>query len=86
MELNPATEEILYQKVGIMGRIVTEKVKLSDLEYVDKDFIGDTVFKLSTRSAVDHKLIFRVKTTDELLMFDRDGLWHEEGLNHELMI
>ena len=86
MELNPATEEIIYQKLGHFGCIHTYKTKLSDLEYVDKSSLNDNVFIRSSRSIVDQKLIFRIKSTGELMMFDIDGVWHEDGLKHELMI
>ena len=63
VELNPSTEEILYQKIGAFGCVKTEKVKTSDLEYVEKEQAGDHIFKLSSKPVIDQKLVFRVKST-----------------------
>ena len=61
-------------------------MKISDLEYVSKDEITDTLFYRMSRSWVDSDMLFRIKSTGEMLYFDLDGYWYEEGLNHELMI
>lgn len=90
MELLPETEEIIYQKVTRTGNIRTSKVSVTDLEAVDPEldptkYTRDLVFERSMKSAINLNMIFRVKSTGEILMFDREGVWHEEGINHELM-
>ena len=84
------TEEIIYQKVTRTGCIRTSRVSVNDIEAVNPEieptkYKRDLVFERSMRSAIDIDMIFRVKSTGEILMFDREGVWHEEGLNHELM-
>ena len=64
MEVNPATEEIVYQKLANFGCIHTHTAKISDLEYVEKDSLNDNVFINSSKSLIDHKLIFRIKRTN----------------------
>lgn len=39
-----------------------------------------------SRSVIDSEMVFRIKSTGEMLTFDLEGYWYEEGLNHELMI
>ena len=34
---------------------------------------------------LDVHLIFRDKTTGEILTFEKQGLWDREALNHELL-
>jgi hypothetical protein len=65
-------------------------VSINDIEPVNADtepnkYARDLVFERSIRSVINIDMIFRVKSTGEILMFDKEGLWHEEGLNHELM-
>lgn len=59
----------------------TLRVNVNDLEHISHLSLG-TAFYRSTRSYIDKNLIFRVKSTQELLMFDPQGLWYEEGINH----
>lgn len=37
MELIPESEELLIQKVGLMGYVNTLRVKINDVEYVDRE-------------------------------------------------
>ena len=82
MELVPETEEVLIQKVQPFGTISTDRVKIADLEHVSKAEIEKTLFYRFSRSQVDSHMAFRVKTSGELLTFDLEGYWYEEGLNH----
>jgi hypothetical protein len=34
---------------------------------------------------VDKNLVFRDKSTGEILLFDKTGFWEFDGLNHELL-
>ena len=86
MELLPETQELLYQKIGTFGIIKTNRVALSELEYFDRSELNDLLFYRATRNFIDKDLMFRVKSTGELLVFDAEGLWYEEGINHEFMI
>lgn len=86
MELVPETEEVLIQKVHPFGSVYTTRVKISDLEHVPKKEIESHIFYRFSRSAIESQLLFRIKSTGDLLTFDEKGYWYEEGLNHELMI
>jgi hypothetical protein len=85
MELCPETEELLVQNVGVFGFMKTRRFKIEDLEIYDKSKLG-VVFLRFARAMVDFNMIFRHKKTGEILFFDQEGLWYEEGINHELMV
>ena len=72
--------------MGSFGVIKTNKVSIDDLEYFDRSQLNDLLFYRTTRNLIDKDLMFRVKSTGELLTFDCEGLWYEEGINHEFMI
>lgn len=78
----PETEEVLIQKIHPFGSITTSRVKISDLEHVNKEEIRKTLFYRFSRSTVDSDMVFRIKSSGELLTFDLEGYWYEEGLNH----
>ena len=88
MELVPETEEVLIQKVGAFGCVETRRAKVEDLEFCEKDEVEKEHmgFYRFTRSLVDGQMFFRIKSTRELLAFDNQGHWFEEGLHHPLML
>lgn len=85
MELVPETEEILVQRIGRFGCIKTSRYAINDLELTDRTHLN-SLFYSATKTFVDKNMIFRAKSTGEYLFFDPEGLWYEEGLNHELLI
>jgi len=85
MELVPSTEEVMYYKFGMFGNPQAHRVRISQLERVDFDEEKYRMISVSFRSVIDRNMLFRVKDTDELLLFDLEGLWHEEGITHDLI-
>lgn len=85
MELVPETEEILVQRIGRFGCIKTSRYAINDLELTDRTHLN-SLFYSATKTFVDKNMIFRAKSTGEYLFFDPEGVWYEEGLNHELLI
>ena len=88
MELLPHTEELVYQKVTIWGKISTRKAKISELELVSlEDVFGEgNHSEKAVRGLINRDVIFRIKGTKELLLFDKQGFWHTEGINHQLLV
>ena len=86
MELCPETEEVLVERLHAFGDTQTIRVKINDLEHMPKSQIAGSIFYKFSKSLIDQNMIFRIKSTGEMLTFGRDGVWYEEGLNHELMI
>ena len=71
MELLPHTEEIVYQKVSIFGGIITNKVRINDLELVSLDdlYKDNDPSERSVRGLANKEVVFKVRETDEYLMF-----------------
>lgn len=85
MELAPETEQIIIQKVGRFGIIKTSRINIDDIEISSRDQLNTFLYN-STKSLIDRNMIFKVKSTGEMLFFDPEGVWYEEGINHELLI
>lgn len=89
LELLPNTEELVYQKITFFGTISTKKVKISDLELVNYDELtGEkNPSERALRGYLNQNVAFKVKgTKNEYLFFDKNGIWHEDGLNHPLLV
>lgn len=86
-ELSPQTEEIVYQKISAFGTINTFRVKISDLEAATLlEIYGENnPSEKSVRGLFNRDVAFRIKSTKELLLFDKNGIWNEEGINHPLL-
>ncbi|KAM3133495.1 hypothetical protein pb186bvf_014337 [Paramecium bursaria] len=87
MDLLPHTQQVAVQKIVGFGQIITQFVKIEDLEhktYEDVSTHHKFFWKLQYQ-VIDPNLIFRDKSTGEWLLFDRDGLWDKEGLEHKLL-
>jgi len=88
MDLLPHLEMIQVQRVGFLGTVYSRLFHVDDLEKVDyEEELQDkeNYFWGLNKTNVDPYLIFRVKSTGELLCFDRDGYWDWEGISHELL-
>ena len=48
-------------------------------------FLIENWFWTINAPIVDKNLIFRDKSTDEILVFDKWGYWDKDGLNHVLL-
>ncbi len=84
-ELVPHREEVVYQKIALFGgKLNTHRVKIFDLEHITfNELYGENNFsETASRGIFNKEVAFRVKSTGELLFFDRNGVWHDEGLNH----
>jgi hypothetical protein len=68
--------------VGAFGFMKTSRIKINDIEKAVEDKGINYLLYLASDTFIDHKLVFKVKSTGELLCFDKFGMWYEEGLNH----
>jgi hypothetical protein len=77
-ELLPETEEVAYQKVTAWGSIATRRVKIGDLELASLEQMlsdGDHSER-GVRGLLNRQVAFKVKGSQELLLFERNGIWH----------
>ena len=53
------------------------------MEKVEADAIENKLMWMG--NVFDQNLVFRDSATGELFVFDRDGQWNEDALNHQLL-
>ena len=85
LELIPETEEVAVQSINILGLISTRRIKINDLEHTKHLLQVDSIFDRSMRSYINKYMTFKLKSTGQELFFDKNGVWYDEGLNHELL-
>lgn len=78
-ELNPSTEEVVYQKISVLGTITTNTVKIQDLELATFEELFDDTnpHERSVRGLLNKQVAFKIRGSDELLLFEANGIWHE---------
>jgi len=87
MDLLPHLEMIQIQKTGPFGTVYSKLIRTNDLEKVDYETVEkkENMFWGANKTNVDPHMIFKVKSTGEILCFDKQGFWDWEGLSHELL-
>lgn len=73
MELLPETEELLIQKISRIGSLKTSTVRVNDIELCTEEM--ELTFDRTMRSVISKHMVFKVKSTGEVLNFDREGAW-----------
>jgi len=58
-------------------------VDVKDLEKVEADAIENKLMWMG--NMFDQNLVFRDTATNEMFVFDRDGIWNEDTLKHPLL-
>ncbi|KRW99601.1 hypothetical protein PPERSA_03402 [Pseudocohnilembus persalinus] len=87
MDLLPHLEMISVQRVGAGGMLYNKLYRIQDLEYVTFQQVEDqeNYFWALCKHVLDKHLIFKCKSTGEYLLFDQQGHWDHQGLNHALL-
>lgn len=70
------------------GSIATKKVKIGDLELTSVETLipNGEVSERGVRGLINREIVYQVKGSSELLMFERNGWWHEAGISHPLLV
>jgi hypothetical protein len=88
MDLLPHTQQVIIQRAGAFGHVYSKLIKIEDLEHVTYDSVSkngklllpathlENYFWGLNYQTVDPQLIFRDKSTGELFMFDKTGVWN----------
>ena len=82
-ELLPHTEQVVFHKSYLLGDTKKVIVDIKDLEKVDAEAIENQLMWLGNH--YDDSLVFRDMASGELFVFDRQGIWNEDTLNHPLL-
>jgi hypothetical protein len=78
----------VYQKISVWGTIVTKKVKIADLIHTTMDeLVGEKdISERGVRGLINREVVFKIRGSKELLLFEKGGIWHEQGINHSLVV
>lgn len=79
----PHTEQVTFLKTKPFGGIDRFVVDIKDLEKVEADAVGNSLMWFS--NMFDQNMVFRDMQSGEVFVFDKDGIWNEETLNHPLL-
>ena len=82
-ELLPHTEQVVFHKVKLYGGIEKHFVNINSLEKVDVDHVKSSIFW--NVNMFEKQMLFRCSETQEVFVFDRNGVWNKEALNHPLL-
>ena len=87
MDLLPHIESVSVTRVGAFGYVYNKLYRTKDLEYVPFHEVGkkENYFTALSGYYFDRDLVFRCKKTNDYLLFDVEGVWDFDGLNHELL-
>ena len=82
-ELLPHTEQVVFHKTTPFGAVERHYVNISDLEKVDADSVD--VPLMWQINMFDPDLIFRDAASGQVFVFDKNGHWNKEALEHPLL-
>lgn len=82
-ELLPHTEQVVFTKARGWINYKRYYVNIHALEKVDYSAIGNNL--LWNKARFDRDMIFRCSETNRIFMFDRNGIWNKEALDHPLL-
>ena len=82
-ELLPHTEQVVLHKSFLFGSVDKHIVDIKNLERVSADAIPN---KLTwTSNIFDDNMVFRDMESQQLFVFDKQGIWNETALKHPLL-
>lgn len=82
-ELLPHTEQVVFHKVGFFGRIRRVFVDIKNLEKIQAEVVPANI--LWTINMFDSQMVFRDMETKEIFVFDANGTWNKDTLEHKLI-
>lgn len=83
-DLLPHTEQVVFTKIGMFGKVKHSVVNISDLAKISPESVKEH-YLMFRRLDNDARFVWKDNQTQEVFMFDSNGLWNEEGLNHPLL-
>ena len=82
-ELLPHTEQVILHKVTLFGTIERHIVDIRNLEKIDSSAVASPL--MWQINMFDPDLCFRDADSKEMFVFDKDGFWNKEALEHPLL-
>lgn len=82
-ELLPHTEQVVFHKTLPFGQVGKYIVDIKNLEKCGADYVSNPLMWHHDR--FDPNMVFRDTLTQEVFVFDKQGIWNEEALVHPLL-
>ena len=82
-ELLPHSEQMVFHKSFLFGQVDKHIVDVKNLERVGEEHIPNDL--MWTGNLFDKNLIFRDTESEEIFVFDKQGMWNEDALKHPLL-
>ena len=82
-ELLPHTEQVVFHKSGMFGGVERHISDIQNLEKIDSDQLSAPLMWMI--NMYDPDLIFRDSVSREIFVFDKNGHWNAEALEHPLL-
>ena len=82
-ELLPHTEQVVFHKATLFGKQDRHIVDIRNLERVSADMVeSDIIWWINM---FDSQMVFRDSFSGEVFVFDSNGIWNQEALEHPLL-
>ena len=82
-ELLPHSEQVVFHKTTLFGAVDRHYVDIRNLEKVDSNMVDAPL--MWQINMYDPELCFRDASNGELFVFDKNGHWNKEALEHPLL-
>ena len=82
-ELLPHTEQVVFKKATMFGAVESYYVDIRNLEKIDSAEVNSPL--MWEINMFDPDMCFRDASTGEQFVFDKNGQWNQEGLEHPLL-
>lgn len=83
-DLLPHTEQVVFTKTSFFAEPKYSVVDIKNLKKITPDVVPGGQYLLRT-NAVDKNFIWQDNETQEIFVFDKKGIWSEEGIDHPLI-
>lgn len=82
-ELLPHTEQVVFHKTKTFGNVERHIVDIKNLEKVSPDMVSNPL--MWQPNMFDPELVFMDTVTREVFVFDKQGIWNKDALEHPLL-
>lgn len=82
-ELHPHSEQVVFTKTSLFGKVERHFVDIRNLEKIDAEEIDHELMWIVHK--MDDELCFKDCLTGEIFVFDKDGVWNKDALEHPLL-
>ena len=82
-ELLPHTEQVVFHKTSMFGKTERFYADIRNLEKIDStEVVAPLMWEINT---FDPELCFRDTVSREIFVFDKEGFWNKDALEHPLL-